>query len=56
MSLRSLALALAPLVLTWSAASPSAQEANPVVVMETSLGTITIELYKDQAVRVMAVG
>ena len=49
MSLRSLALALAPLVLTWSAASPSAQEANPVVVMETSLGTITIELYKDQA-------
>ncbi len=49
MSLRSLALALAPLVLTWSAASPSAQEANPMVVMETSLGTMTIELYKDQA-------
>ena len=49
MSLRSLALALAPLVLTLSAASPSAQKANPVVVMETSLGTITIELYKDQA-------
>ncbi len=49
MSLRSLALALAPLVLTWSAVTPSAQEANPVVVMETSLGTITIELYKDQA-------
>ena len=55
MSLRSLALALAaslalaPLVLTWSAASPSAQEANPVVLMETSLGTITIELYQDKA-------
>ncbi len=49
MSLRSLALALSALVLTWSAASPSAQEANPMVVMETSLGTITIELYKDQA-------
>ena len=49
MSLRSLALVLAPLVLAWSAASPSAQEANPVVMMETSLGTITIELYKDQA-------
>ncbi len=50
MSLRSLALALvAPLVLTWSAVSPSAQEANPVVVMETSLGTMTIELYRDQA-------
>ena len=55
MSLRSLALALAAslalalLVLTWSAASPSAQEANPVVLMETSLGTITIELYQDKA-------
>lgn len=49
MSLRSLALALTPLVLTWSAASPSAQEANPVVVMETSLGTITIELDQDRA-------
>ena len=49
MSLRSLTLALAPLVLAWSAASPSAQEANPMVVMETSLGTITIELYQDKA-------
>ena len=49
MSLRSLALALAPLVLIWSAASPSAQEANPVVVMETSLGSMTIELYQDKA-------
>ncbi len=49
MSLRSLALALAPLVLTWSAASPSAQEANPVVVIETSLGSMTIELYQDKA-------
>lgn len=49
MSLRSLAVALTPLVLTWSAASLSAQEANPMVVMETSLGTITIELYKGQA-------
>ena len=49
MSLRSFALALAPLVLTWSAASPSAQEANPVVVIETSLGSMTIELYQDKA-------
>ena len=49
MHLRSLALALAPLVLTWSAASPSAQEANPMVVMETSLGTIIIELYQNDA-------
>ena len=49
MSLRSFALALAPLVLTWSASSPSAQEANPVVVIETSLGSMTIELYQDEA-------
>ena len=49
MALRSLALALAPLAITFSAGGLSAQEGNPVVVMETSLGAITIELDRDQA-------
>ena len=49
MALRSLALALAPLAITFSAGGLSAQEGNPVVVMETSLGAITIDLDRDQA-------
>ena len=48
MSLRCLALVLAPLAITFSAGGLSAQ-GNPVVVMETSLGAITIELDRDQA-------
>ena len=48
MALRSLALVLAPLAITFSAGGLFAQ-GNPVVVMETSLGAITIELDRDQA-------
>jgi cyclophilin family peptidyl-prolyl cis-trans isomerase len=33
----------------WTVSTANAQEANPVVVMETSKGTITIELYPDKA-------
>ena len=35
--------------LTLMATAPIAQAANPVVVMETSMGTIKIELYEDKA-------
>ena len=49
MPLRSLALALAPLAIAFSAGDLSAQEGNPTVVMETSLGAITIELDRAQA-------
>ena len=49
MSLRSFTLALVPLAIPFSVGGLSAQEANPLVVMETSLGTITIELDQAQA-------
>jgi cyclophilin family peptidyl-prolyl cis-trans isomerase len=44
---------LAMCALAWlallPAALPAQKPANPVVVMETNVGTITIELFKDQA-------
>ena len=48
MSLRNLVLAGVFVVVTLGAADSSAQS-NPVVVMETSMGNITIELFQDQA-------
>lgn len=49
MPLRALALAGACLVMIAAAAQPAAAQDNPVVVMQTSMGDITIELYQDRA-------
>lgn len=44
-----IALTLAPLFTLGIIAGASESESNPVVVMETSMGAITIELYRDKA-------
>lgn len=49
MALRKLALAGVVAAMTLGSAGPSGAQDNPVVVMETSLGSLTIELYRDQA-------
>ena len=49
MSLRALVRAGACLLLIAGAASPSAAQDNPVVVVQTSMGDITIELFQDRA-------
>ena len=49
MSLRALVRAGACLLLIAGVASPSAAQDNPVVVVQTSMGDITIELFQDRA-------
>ena len=46
---RALVLAGACLLMISGAASDAAAQGNPVVVMQTSMGDITIELFQDQA-------
>ena len=49
MPFRALVLAGACLLMISGAASHAAAQGNPVVVMQTSMGDITIELFQDQA-------
>ena len=49
MALRKLALAGVVAAMTLGTAGPVDAQDNPIVVMETSLGSMTIELYRDQA-------
>lgn len=50
MTLRSVTLGIAGIAFVLTATAASAQsEGNPVVVIETSLGDITAELYRDKA-------
>ncbi len=49
MALRKLVLAGVVAAMTLGPAGPVGAQDNPVVVMETSLGSMTIELYRDQA-------
>ncbi len=49
MALRKLALAGVVAAMTLGTAGPVDAQDNPIVVMETSLGNMTIELYRDQA-------
>ena len=49
MALRKLVLAGVVAAMTLGPAGPVGAQDNPVVVMETSLGGMTIELYRDQA-------
>ena len=49
MPLRALVLAWACLLMIPGAVSHAAAQDNPVVVMQTSMGDITIELFQDQA-------
>ena len=49
MALRKLVLAGIIAAMTLGPTSPARAQKNPVVVMETSLGSMTIELYRDEA-------
>lgn len=49
MSIRALVLAGACLLMIPGAVSDAAAQSNPVAVVQTSLGDITIELFQDQA-------
>ena len=49
MVLRTFALAGALVAMTLGAAEPARAQGNPVVVLETSLGSMTLELYRDKA-------
>ena len=49
MSLRTLALAGTCLLMMSGSTPPAAAQDNPVVVMQTSMGDITIELFRDDA-------
>jgi cyclophilin family peptidyl-prolyl cis-trans isomerase len=48
------AAALLTLLIAGLAGSANAQSANPVAVIETNLGNITVELYKDKAPKTVA--
>ena len=49
MPLRALVVAGACLLMTFSTTPPAAAQDNPVVVMQTSMGNITIELFQEDA-------
>ena len=49
MALRKLVLAGAVAAMTLGSSGPVSAQDNPVAVIETSLGSMTIELYRDKA-------